>query len=349
MVLPQNSPQRRLTGHEIRYMDLSLEVYRKIIKCVGHRADIAALCRVSKQFQYVGERVLYNTLLLRDPHLAISLCETLATQTRVAMLVDALTVQTSDEDSDEEDEEEEGDERPNRPAAGDSLPEGFWPSIARALEKTTQLRYLNIHINGSEDRAVAWILHNCTFRLKRFHCDLDWDRHLVAFLNKQINLDDLYIMDFKEPGSNFCTDMTVDADATKLPLQLDAGALPNLATLECTFSEAAMAIVPGRPITCLKTCFSRSDPRDKRAEMLVLLSKINRSTRPLRSLDIADSAYNQTFSLELLGHIVRTTTNMSQLRYLGTLVLPSSGKEVRIPTSHASPNSTEISFFSNSD
>jgi len=300
-------------------MDLTLEAYRNIIKYVENRGDIATLCRVSKQFQCVGERVLYHTLYLRDPHVTTNLCMTLARQPRVAVLVDALTVHPLDDDADADgegpsDSAEREEEEPPGPL------DGYWNSIAGALEKTTQLKYLNIHVDNTEDKAVAWILDKCRFRLRQFHCDLDWDQHLVAFLNKQVDLDDLYIADFLEPGSD---------GASASALGLDSQALPKLARLECAFSEAAIAIVPGRPVTHLKTCYSRSKMEEKRTEKRLLLSRVDLSTGPLRSLDIADSSYSEAFSMAMLEDVIRTCTNMGELRYIGTLVLPIAGQEVR--------------------
>lgn len=121
------------------------------------------------------------------------------------------------------------------------------------------------------------------------------------------------------------------------PVSLNTGSLPNLSTLECTFTEAAGGLVPGRPVTHLKNCFSRSQLAEKREELSFLFSKLKQSTRPLRSLDIADSSYNESFSMELLAIIVATPQTSSDLRYLGTLVLPIGGREVRVipsPSSH---------------
>ncbi|KAF5374116.1 hypothetical protein D9615_008870 [Tricholomella constricta] len=322
---PAATAQLFLRGYAAVYMELTLEAYRNIVKHLGNRADIATLCRVSKGFQYVCERALYNTLYMRDVRDTISLCTTLAGQPRLSVLVDALTIYLSD---DENDSDEDGD----RSAASNTeplpLPDAYWPSIANALQKTTRLRYLNIHINNNSDKGTAWIFDKSTFRLRRFHCDLDWDHHLVAFLNTQTDLDDLYIIDYNEAGSATPTNIVPSPLPSPSPsLLLDTHALPNLSTLECTFSEAAIAIVPGRPITHLKTCFSRSELSEKRAEMALLFDKIKLSTRPLRSLDIADSTYSETFSMELLSYIVRTSATTSELRYVGTLVLPILGKE----------------------
>ena len=309
-------------------MDLTLEAYRSIIKYVENRGDIATLCRVSKRFQSVGERALYHTLYMRDPHVTLGLCKTLARQPRVAVLVDALTVCPPDEvDSDGDgDDESGGVERDTDEPPG--LPDGYWNSIAGALEKMTQLKYLNIHANNPQDKVVAWMLDKCTFRLRQFHCDLDWDHRLVSFLNKQVDLDDLYIADFMEPESWDSGAGTDPASASAL--KLDIQALPKLARLECAFCEAAIAIVPGRPVKHLKTCFSRSKVEEKWAEMRLLLSRIDLSTGPLRSLDIADSSYSGAFSVAMLENAVRTCTNMGGLRYLGTLVLPIAGQEVRL-------------------
>jgi len=301
-------------------MELSLEAYRNIVKYVGNRADIAALCRVSKGFRYGAERALYNTLYMRNAHEAITICSTLASRGRLAMHVDALTIILSEqeENSESEDEDEDEDEGVSE------LSRTYWSSVARALEQTKNLRYLNIHISNGFTTSSAWILNATTFLLRRFHCDLDWDENLVAFLNRQINLDDLYIIDYNELQK---PDTPTPDSPNPAPISLESHSLPNLATLECTFMEAALVTLPGRPITHLKTCFSRSEINDKRAEVSSLLSKIKLSTRSLRALDIADSSYTEAFSMELLASIVNTKATNTDLRYLGTLVLPISGRE----------------------
>ncbi|KAF9063305.1 hypothetical protein BDP27DRAFT_1335296 [Rhodocollybia butyracea] len=133
------------------------------------------------------------------------------------------------------------------------------------------------------------------------------------------------------------------------PLTISSTALPRLAILECTFSEAAIALVPGRPVSRLKTCFSSTDPATKQAELKVLFEALKKATvspargTPItsatsgwRSLDIADAEYEEQFTMDLLKIVVDLTSvgprqkNVSlkgTLRYLGTLVLPVDGKE----------------------
>ncbi|KAL0568928.1 hypothetical protein V5O48_013048 [Marasmius crinis-equi] len=360
-------------------MELSLEVYRTILKNVRSRADIAALCRVSKGFQYVAERALYNTVFMHDVETTMALCRTLARQPRVSLLVEALTISLSgfpteeerngsdDSDEEEKDSEErndsergeseelalalamslagdfEGPEKVVAPTSTDvtqdpvskagNLPDEYWASISNALRKTNALRHLNIHINGPVETSNTWIFKGCTFRLQSFHCDLDWNPRLISFLRAQLNLHDLYIIDFNEdhfvtapPKTQIPTtpDTTTRTDTTHsaaIPF------LPHLSKLECTFSEAALALIPGRPVTHLKTCFSKTHPAEKAAELYQLFSKIRRSTRRIRALDIADSDYTEEFSMEMLRTVVATSSTSTELRYLGTVVLPIGGRE----------------------
>ncbi|KAJ3794950.1 hypothetical protein GGU11DRAFT_794093 [Lentinula aff. detonsa] len=150
-------------------------------------------------------------------------------------------------------------------------------------------------------------------------------------------------------------------------LTISPSALPHLYTLECTFSEAAIAIVPGRPVSKLKTCFSRTDPEGKREEMKVLFKALGMASAAGRTrsgvrtvneeltggsgarggwhaLDIADADYEEKFAMDLLRAVVnlsmirsksnRTSTMLAggvstrgTLKYLGTLVLPVGGRE----------------------
>jgi len=309
-------------------MELSLEACRQIVEYTGRRADVCSLCRVSKRFQYVAERALYNTLYMRHPDATISLCDTLARRPRLSSLVEAFTIYLYEEDDQdhrdqEEDEEDSRSDGADAKGAQSPLPERYWPSVARALRSTHHLLYLNIHINSSENTSASWILNDCTFQLRTFHCDFQWDQALVSFLNDQRRLADLYIVDYSDLDANTSVSPTPSH-------RMDASSLPNLSTLECTFTEAAGALVPGRPVTRLKTCFSASGMSEKRAELSGLFSKISLSTRPFRALDIADSSYTEEFCMELLRAIVFAHAAAGELHYLGTLVLPIGGRQVRV-------------------
>ncbi|PPQ72817.1 hypothetical protein CVT24_012893 [Panaeolus cyanescens] len=307
-------------GYAPHFMELTLEAYRNIVRSVGNRADISTLCRVCQGFRNVAEKALYNTLFLQDDEGTELLCRTLAGSPRLAFLVDALTISIESEDEDDT-SSEKSDMEDTTPL---QLPESFWPSIALALESTTQLRYLNIHLpsDGNFSNSLSWVLKNTTFKLRKFHCDLAWDSDLVLFLKRQTLLEDLYIQDYVE-GHDPPVD---DSHSQTIPPTLDTQDMPRLSMLECTFSEAAIALVPGRPITHLKTCFSRDEPNSKREEMSQLLSRIARSTQPLKSIDIGDSLYSEAFSIELLTAIVNTKA-MKKICYLGTLALPVHGRE----------------------
>jgi hypothetical protein len=304
-------------------MELSLETRRQIVKYIGSRADVCSLCRVSKGFQYVAERALYNTLCMRQPNTTISLCDTLACQPRLSAHVEAFTIYLyGDQTHDQKDEDEDEDDSEEAPLP---LPAEYWPSIARALRTIKHLRYLNIYISSHGNDSSAWILNDCIFQLRSFHCDLQWDQALVSFLNNQHRLTDLYIVDYNEFGTNTPTTSVSPSPSHRM----DPSSLTSLSTLECTFAEAAGALVPGRPVTRLKTCFSASGISEKRAELSDLFSKISLSTRPFRALDIADSIYTEDFCMELLRAVAYTRVTAGELYYLGTLVLPIGGRQVR--------------------
>lgn len=234
--------------------------------------------------------------------------------------------------------------------------ETLWPAISNALKKMSRLRHLSIVIDGSFSSPysgrLAWILADCPFRLKSFHSDMRWDENLVRFLNVQDEIEDLYIGDYDEgeegPGEvEESTGLDEKTPVTTRPsgpvgprashnslLTLSPTALPHLYTLECTFSEAAIAIVPGRPVSRLKTCFSRTDPEGKRAEMKVLFEGLGKALVPAKNrssarggraaqaqegltggggrggwyaLDIADAEYEEGFARDLLRAVVNLT------------------------------------------
>ncbi|XP_006457658.1 hypothetical protein AGABI2DRAFT_189104 [Agaricus bisporus var. bisporus H97] len=320
--------ERSSVGYARVSMGPTLEVCQAIVSKVGSRSDLASLCRVSKGFHTFAERGLYNTLHMGDIQGTLQLCKSLANNHRIALLVYALTLyaavteEESEESSDFEGEEESCHE----------LPDEYWSSVAGALAQATNLRYLNMHITSNTSANVAWTLDNCTFQLQGFHCDLSWNDHLVSFLNRQRKLSDLYLLDYSDvgdplaPTSSPSTTATTQALSTS-SLSLDPTAFPHLSILECTFSEAALAMIPQRPVTRLKTCFSRTRLEEKKEEATILLSKVRQSTRYIRSLDIGDSEYTTAFSMELLSLITSSPATSSELRYLGTLFLPISGTQ----------------------
>ncbi|KAH0832299.1 hypothetical protein J3R83DRAFT_13299 [Lanmaoa asiatica] len=297
-------------------MELSLETYRLIAKYVESRPDLCNLCRVNKNFQRAAEGALYKTIYASNPWDTFGMCRLFARTLRVAAIVETLTLFVIDEDDSD-----------SGPQSEVSLPNEFWPTVSQALHHTTRLRSLTLRLD--KDAAQAWILNGTAFRLRSFHCDLQWDAHLVSFLNTQPDIDDLYIIDY--PVSE-----GIASTSTPVSSFLDPGALPNLSTLQCTFAEAACALVPTRPISRLKTCFSKTRPLEKREELSLLFSKLMETTHHLRSLDIADSSYSESFSMDLLASVVRLQNRVHNLLYLGTLVLPIDGHVVRSSVSRKS-------------
>lgn len=289
-----------------------------IVKYVADsRPTLVALCTVSKQFQIPAERALYNTLHLRGYDNTVSLCRVLSRTTRVALLVVALSVYGQEEGSDSEAEDFEPSD-------------DYWTLLHDALRRTTRLRFLNLYYSGGGETDKAWVLEGCSFQLRTFHCDFTWDRNLAAFLSTQSRLADLYLADFREPEPEAATHPnTMALDLPTAPSGISTSAfLPKLCILECTFSEAAVALVPGRPVARVKTCFTHSKHEEKCVELHAIVGALRQTKKRLRALDIADSSYTADFSLELLSSLSADAFFCGDLRYLGTLVFPVDGRKV---------------------
>ncbi|PIL34924.1 hypothetical protein GSI_02711 [Ganoderma sinense ZZ0214-1] len=279
----------------------------------GSRSTLVALSTVSKQFQTAAERAIYNTLDVRGYDRTITVCDVLRHTPRVAMLVVALSVYGEAEANEEEDEEDEDE------AESEFEPESdYWQVLHQALVRTTRLRFLNLYFTSGDQPDKAWILDGCTFQLKTFHSDLIWDDHLATFLATQARLCNLFLADYREPAADEMAPPVVPASA---------GFLPKLAVLECTFAEAAVSLVPGRPVVRVKTCFTHSKLEEKRAELRAIVAALRRSRRRLRALDIADSSYTPAFTLELLAGLTADGALCADLRYVGTLVFPVDGRQ----------------------
>ena len=216
--------------------------------------------------------------------------------------------------------------------AGTSVPDGYWDAVANALSRTTRLRHLDIHVDG--DATHARILRASGFKLTSFHCDLAWDADLVAFLNSQDRLTDLYIADYASYPTAVKDAMDTDTDT----LSISSTALQSLSVLECSFIDAVAALTPGRPVVRVKTCFSREDTEGKEEELRRLSAALQQTTRRVASLDLADASYSEDFTLTVLDGLAR---HLPRLRYFGTLVLPV-GLEVR--TTHSLEASLPLSI-----
>ena len=322
-------------------MALSMEARHLIVHHAESRMDICALARVCKGFQPVAERALYNTLHLSGIDTTISLCNALAGQPRVASYVETLTIAVRNDVTACEEE------------VLSHFPEEYWRCVGAGLRSTHRLLHLTIQVDFIGNSDHAWILDDCQFRLRTFHCDLTWDDHLVGFLNGQDELEDLYILDFPYPAdvdSQAPTEPTPPLSPPPPPVRRivspvpRADSLPKLSILECPTTDAVSVLVPRRPITRVKTCFATSDVDKKRRELTALFVNLRLSTQPLLSLDLGDSAYTADHSLNFLRHCVSANRTMDNVRYLGTLALPVDGREVRIPLSLAPSCSYLITF-----
>ncbi|KAF7292691.1 hypothetical protein MIND_01167300 [Mycena indigotica] len=336
----------------------SLEAHRAIARLVTRRSDLAALCLVSRAFCRVSQAILYNTVHFNDLKGGALVCETLVANAGLARRVKAMTIQiwarprraeqgtahaNAEEEASEEDSESEGasDESrgDDRSEAELETPAEFWALVAKTLVKTINLRHLVVDISSPISTAVeyAWSLGGaeCPFRLHTFHCDFDWDANLVAFLETQTELYDLYVRDYRDLAL-LSSPLSPQEVSPPIALHNNNSPLPALTTLECTFSEAAVLLSPGRPLSRLKTAFS-TPPHiaNREPEIRLLISALRRSNAPLISLDVGDAplpgatAEAETASMQLLQRVAhaRAMTMARELRYFGTLILPVGGRK----------------------
>jgi hypothetical protein len=294
-------------------MELPPHVYSSIARHIERRADLCTLCLVSNSFRVATERELYRSLDVKEFSAIIMLCNLLSEKPRLSQLVLEFTISLN----------EEGlyDDGINYQTPGlFSPPSDYIASISKALQRTTNLRSLYVHLSRGIPLKYAWILSNCCFRLHTFHCDFAWDEHLVSFLSTQHLLADLHISDFNE---DIPENVSINAHSLR-----QARTIPNLSTLNCTFTGAVGALAPGRPVTRVKTCFSSTGLKAKRVELALLIANLRLSTNPLHSLLLADESYTTAFSLELLSSLVKAFGPIPQLRFVGPLVLPVDGRQV---------------------
>ncbi|KAF7296708.1 hypothetical protein HMN09_01079900 [Mycena chlorophos] len=327
---------------------LSPEIYRSIARLLP-QADLATLCRVSPAFLRAARPVLYEAVFAHEGNSVndTNVCRILAVRSELAWLVRSMTViglrdtgkarVAESDDDDEEDEKSDsipqGEETSEPEAEESPLPSPFWTILSQALANTIRLRNLTIDIPSPTSPAVGygWILGatDCSFRLHTFRCDFDWDASLVAFLETQSDLHDLYIRDYRDLA---LLPVAPSPSATKSTRLL----LPSLATLECTFSEAAVLLAPHRSLRRLKTAFSTPPHLSNRGpELRSLVAALRASAGPLVALDVGDASEPETAqeaeeaSMQLLSRVAhaRAGTMAKELRYLGTLILPVAGKK----------------------
>lgn len=302
-------------------MEFPPHVYSSIVRHIESRTELCTLCLVSKSFRVATERELYRSLDVKEFSATIMLCNLLSEKPRLSQLVVEFTISIN----------EEGRYYDNginyQTQDLFSPPSDYIASISKALQRTTNLRSLYVHLSQGIPLKYAWILTNCSFQLYTFHCDFAWDEHLVSFLSTQHLLSDLHISDFNE---DIPENVSINARSLR-----QARTIPNLSTLNCTFTGAVRALAPGRPVTHVKTCFSSPGLKAKRVELALLLANLRLSTNSLQSLLLADESYTTAFSLELLSSLVKAFGPTPQLRFVGPLVLPVDGRQVSVAGTYA--------------
>lgn len=223
---------------------LPVELWAPIIECAPSKADLASLSQVSKSFQYEAERMLYRSVILQpnDATLAVAL----TSSRRRALLVHECTLYLPRVTS-------------SRPHNNNK------PTAAHALFSLLQrMRHLtSLTIRGPLPSNLFSFNKSLTFSFQlQTLCTTDvLSKPLLALLRLQPTI------------TRFTT-----LAPTAVPSSQLAGVLPNIHALAAVTPDAALALLPHRPVTHLHILtLNDAAPAD-------VLPSIGESSGPLRAL-----------------------------------------------------------------
>lgn len=288
------SISQAVAAYTVEMFQLPPEVYSAIASHLS-KSDLLTLSYTSKAFQRAAEPRIYESVHLRDPHVAIaSFFPLLKNDAFRAPYVKRFLLYEDPRFSD-----------PRRSLV--TCPPQFWHSVQLVLKRLVNLDYLVIH---DPQLARSWLLddHEVRFQLREANLRLPWDASLVAFLEGQQRLQRLIL-------SGGVVDDRV------LP-SLSPNALPKLEV----FSGSVLVTpeVLGCPLTRLQMTVDEST-------VLVLhtvVADIGKNVRTLRKLNILGMPE------ELCMSIVKTISTAvfaPVLRYLGVLTIPPPARDVSSP------------------
>lgn len=264
---------------------LPAEVCARIVRHAS-RSDLPALCRISKLFQEPAEQKLYQTVYLHDPLQTERICSSLlAHDGKRAAYIRAINVEV---------DTRYGRYRP---------PEQFWRRISDVFLKADNLEFAYV---GDPETCRPWILDpsSVPFQLRDCLLPLAWNKHLVAFLQTQNQLRNLYVP---------TVDLIRDNDATIRRIQpMPPDGLPNLITLEAPLLVATELL--SKPLRHVQAAIDEDGDI-----FLTFLSQAARSNTTLRSLNV------HSVPDFLVSDVLRLLANSplsAYMRHIGILHLP---------------------------
>ncbi|KAI0248301.1 hypothetical protein BJV78DRAFT_1237393 [Lactifluus subvellereus] len=294
---------------------LALEnpVVASLITSHARISDLPSLCLTTKSLSAAATRRLYYSLVLTNPSSAFLACETVANTPHVAAHVRGLVL-------------------------GRGAPP-VWRALQRALESLPHLEALALDARGVQ---LSWVFP-CTpsFHLRDLRLGIPWDAQVAAFVRTQPSLRALWVLELaanyspranSEPQSRTSTGASgtgeaqeaAQTDATELDTDTDTMMdLPLLATVECPLRIAHAFVCS--PLTHLQvlgeataaaSAIGQAASDDARLRHLIL--RLARARATLRSLSLHDVSEARTGDT-----IALVAQHCPQLRYLGTLPLPS--------------------------
>lgn len=273
-------------------VQLPPEVYSAIASYVTQR-DLLTLSHTSHAFQRAAEPRIYESVVLRDVHSAFIACHAITVRegTRGPYVKRFILYQ---------------DPRRMLPRMNlNAVPPQFWLSVQQALKEMVNLEYVVIH-----DPLVSqsWVLghEDIHFQALELNLRLQWDSHLVAFLQTQTKLHALLL------GADAAAE---DQDGPLCPLPVTA-----LQTLEVFSGPLLVAAeLLGCPLTRMQILVDQ----DTAPILPTVVSDLGKIMGTLRKLHIV--GIPEALTLETV-QLVSTSIFAPILRSLG--VLPISVREV---------------------
>jgi len=209
---------------------LPLDVYILVIEFVSDTSTLLRLCTLNKELSPYALKALYRTIEVMDAS-AERILSGLSISPHLSQ-VKALSIRGVGPGY------FDYRKRFSRPVEGVSVL-NHWEEIQKLLKHLPALQHLSL-LYGVHGYWVLPTIGDCPFRLKTFQCGFSLEHDVIQFLAFQTEIRYLF-------GPGFT------AGHLDSPFPLGKEALPNLTSLDAADWTFSSKILPGRPITILKT------------------------------------------------------------------------------------------------
>lgn len=242
----------------------------------ARRTDLTALCLTCKSLQHHAESKLYQVIMSANTHVTFRACQSILAQPRLGPLVRSFSF---------------------LPDTRRDIPAQFWSTLQRALSKMRALEHLFLQDPAFANGWVLGDIPHIPFQLVEARLLLDWDAHLVKFLESQNKLKSLHTIDGPNESAFF----------------LEAGSLSELRTFDGPLAAAHHIVHVGASLTHLQVVLDKNSELD----VLAFIPSLVRLASSLRALSILHLP--EALAIDVLRSITKACP---QLRHIGTIPLP---------------------------